>query len=376
MSVTFSETSLTLNAGDKKDITISYSLTVATGCSLEVYSTDTGIATVSVSDKTVTITAVGAGSAEIRVKAVTEKNDKTSETAEASAKCSITVNNVDMSGQLKDRSGNEIYVFENDAYRRATFADYAKFDKFYIITGTKYTGWQTIDGSTYYYDGDGKPVTGTQVIQGVTYLFGGDGRMTSASGIFGIDVSKWNGKIDWNAVKASGAEYVIIRVGYRGSSLGSLIDDPMFATNITGAKAAGLKVGVYFVTQAVNDVEAVYEASMVLDRIKGYALDYPVFLDVEPSGGRGDKIDKATRTAVCVAFCETIRSAGYTAGIYANKTWLSSKMDASQFGNYKIWVAHYASVCGYTGRYDMWQYSDKGTVSGISGKVDMNLRYT
>ena len=283
---------------------------------------------------------------------------------------------VDMNAQLKDKSGNEVYVYENNAYRKATNADYAKFDKFYIVSGVKYTGWQTLDGATYYYDKDGKPVTGTQVINGVTYQFGSDGKMSSASGVLGIDVSKWQGTIDWAAVKAAGVDYVIIRVGYRGSSAGALIDDSMFATNIQGAKAAGLKVGVYFVTQAVNDVEAVYEASMVLDRIRGYSLDYPVFLDVEASGGRGDTIDKATRTAVITAFCETIRSAGYTAGIYANKTWLGSKMDTSAFGNYVIWVAHYSSVCGYTGRYNMWQYTDKGTLPGINGSVDLNLWYS
>ncbi|MBO4910320.1 MAG: hypothetical protein J5476_13685 [Lachnospiraceae bacterium] len=283
---------------------------------------------------------------------------------------------VDMTAQLKDKSGNEVYVFENNAFRKATNADYANFDKFYIVSGTKYTGWQEIGGSTYYYDKDGKPVTGTQVINGVTYQFAADGKLTSASGVLGIDVSKWNGVVDWNAVKAAGVEFVIIRVGYRGSSAGALIDDAMFTTNIQGAKAAGLKVGVYFVTQAINDVEAVYEASMVLDRVRGYSLDMPIFLDVEPSGGRGDTIDKATRTAVITAFCETIRSAGYTAGIYANKTWLNSKMDTSAFGNYVIWVAHYSSVCGYTGRYTCWQYTDKGTLPGINGSVDLNLWYS
>ena len=95
-----------------------------------------------------------------------------------------------------------------------------------------------------------------------------------------------------------------------------------------------------------------------------------------PKGPKGDTIDKNTRTSVIIAFCETIRSAGYTAGIYANKTWLTSRMDVSKFGNYKIWVAHYSSVCGYTGRYDYWQYTEKGTVSGINGNVDMDLRYS
>ena len=376
VTLSLSQTTMSVKAGATGTFTASTTVKVAPGCTLSVSSSNTGVATVSLSGNTITVTGVAGGTADITVTATTDKNDKVTETATASAKCTVTVTSVDMTTPLTDKSGNEVYVFENNAYRRATYADYAKFDKFYIITGTKYTGWQTFNGATYYYDSEGKAVTGTQVIQGVTYQFGADGKMTSSSGVLGIDVSKWQGKIDWAAVKASGVEYVIIRVGYRGSSAGALIDDSMFVTNISGAKAAGLKVGVYFVTQAINDVEAVYEASMVLDRIKGYSLDLPVFLDVEASGGRGDTIDKATRTAVCVAFCETIRNAGYKAGIYANKTWLSSKMDASAFSNYTIWVAHYSSVCGYTGRYDIWQYSEKGTVSGINGYVDMDLKYT
>jgi GH25 family lysozyme M1 (1,4-beta-N-acetylmuramidase) len=380
VELTLSPQTLSLKTGGTGTFTINWTLTNApegTKCNIDnVVSSNTTVATFTRSDKTVTVTAVAGGTCDITVTVSIEKNDKITDTITASAKCTVTVTNVDMTQLLKDKSGNEVYVFENNAYRQATFADYAKFDKFYIITGTKYTGWQTINGSTYYYDVNGKVVTGTQVIQGVTYMFGADGKMTSATGVLGIDVSKWNGNIDWAAVKASGVDYVIIRVGYRGSTAGALIDDSRFVANINGAKGAGLKVGVYFVTQAINDVEAVYEASMVLDRIKGYSLELPVFLDVEPSGGRGDRIDKATRTSVIIAFCETIRSAGYAAGVYANKSWLDTKMNAAQLSNYKIWVAHYSSVCGYTGRYDMWQYSDKGTIPGISGSVDLNLRYS
>jgi len=112
-----------------------------------------------------------------------------------------------------------------------------------------------------------------------------------------------------------------------------------------------------------------------LEQVKNYKLTYPIFLDVEASGGRADKIDKATRTAVCKAFCETIQSAGYTAGIYANKNWLETKMDANALSGYKIWLAQYAATPTYTGRYDLWQYKSTGKVSGISGNVDMNLSY-
>lgn len=286
----------------------------------------------------------------------------------------------DTTSKLKDKSGRQIYIKNAEGkYMEATFADYFKEQKFYLRIAEvpyQYTGWQSIDGYTYFFDKNGNKVTGEQVIQGAKYSFGSDGRLSSGSGTLGIDVSKWNGNIDWNAVKNSGVSYVIIRCGYRGSSTGALIEDPKFRSNIQGAKAAGLKVGVYFFSQAINEVEAVEEASMALNLIKGYGLNYPVFLDVESSGGRGDGIDAATRTAVCKAFCATIQNSGYSAGIYANKTWFTTHINTGSLTGYKIWLAQYASAPTYTAtRYDMWQYSSKGSVSGISGNVDMNISY-
>ena len=335
-------------------------------------SSDTTIATVAVNQKAVTITGLKAGSANITVK-VTENG------VEAKAVCAVTVKldpKQDKTTKLKDVKGNQIYVFENNQYREAVSADYYTATKFYIKGEAKYTGWQTLDGKVYYFDANGNKVKGTQVIDGAQYNFSQeDGVLITGSGTRGIDVSKWNGNIDWKAVKNSGIEYVIIRSGYRGSSQGALIEDPKFRTNIKGASEAGLKVGVYFFTQAVSESEAVEEASMVLEQIKGYKISYPIFLDVEASGGRGDKVDKTTRTAVCKAFCQTIQNAGYTAGIYANKTWLSEKMDAGSLNSYKIWLAQYAEKPTYSGKYELWQYQSKGRVTGISGNVDMNWSY-
>lgn len=290
----------------------------------------------------------------------------------------------DLSGdtktKLKDKSGKQIYIKNSDGkYVEAVYADYYKSSKFYLKSANvkyRYTGWQTIDGYTYFFDKNGNYVTGEQVIQGAKYNFGSDGRLSSSSGTLGIDVSKWNGSIDWNAVRNSGVSYVIIRCGYRGSSTGALIEDPKFVSNIKGAKAAGLKVGVYFFSQAVNEVEAVEEASMAINLVKGYGLNYPIFLDVEASGGRGDTINAATRTAVCRAFCATVQDSGYSAGIYANKTWLTSYINTGSLTGYKIWLAQYAASPSYTAtRYDMWQYSSTGRISGISGNVDMNISY-
>lgn len=287
----------------------------------------------------------------------------------------------DTKTKLKDSKGVQLYVkVDEKTYREAVHADYYNKDiKFYIMGDVKYTGWQTIDGKVYFFTADGKKVTGEQVIQGAKYNFASDGSLVTGSGALGIDVSKYNGNIDWNAVKNSGINYVIIRCGYRGYTTGSLIEDPKFTTNIKGAIAAGLKVGVYFVTQAIDEREAVEEASMVLSQIKNYKISYPVFLDVETSGGAGsgraDSIDKTTRTAVCKAFCQTIKNAGYNAGVYANKNWWETKINASELSAYKIWLAQYASTPTYTGRYDLWQYRSTGRVSGISGDVDMNLSY-
>lgn len=343
----------------------------ATQNAVTAESSDTEVATVAVNGRSVTITGVTPGSAAITVK-YTESGE------ELTASCAVTVKahpRDDRINRLKDAEGRLLYVQENGSYREALYADYYTADKFFVRGEVKYTGWQTLDGKVYFFDGAGNQVTGEQVIQGAKYNFASDGSLVMGSGTMGIDVSKWNGTIDWEAVKNSGVSYVIIRCGYRGSSQGGLIEDSCFERNIKGATAAGLKVGVYFFTQALDEVEAVEEASMVLELIKGYRISYPVFLDVESSGGRADKIDKAARTAVCRAFCETIQDAGYTAGIYANKIWLEKKIDAEELSAYKIWLAQYAAAPTYQGRYDLWQYKSTGRVSGIKGNVDLNVSY-
>ena len=335
---------------------------------------DANIATVSGDNKKATVTGVKAG--DVTITASYTENDTT-----VTATCAIKVQAnpaADTTTALKDKNGNQVYVLNAQGqYVPATYADYFKENqKFYLRQhGYKYTGWQTIDGNVYFFDVNGNKVTGAQVIQGAQYSFDSNGIMVSSNGILGIDVSKWNGSIDWNAVKNSGVSYVIIRCGYRGSSQGSLIEDPKYRANIQGATAAGLKVGVYFFSQAINEIEAVEEASMVLSLVKGYNLSYPIFLDVEASGGRADNISKETRTAVCVAFCQTIKNSGYASGVYANKTWFTSYIDTSKLGAYRIWLAQYAAEPTYSGRYDIWQYSSKGKVGGIGGDVDMNLSY-
>ncbi len=193
----------------------------------------------------------------------------------------------------------------------------------------------------------------------------------------GIDVSKWNGDIDWDRVKNAGVEYAIIRAGYRGSVTGSLVEDPYFEANMKGATASGLPVGVYFFTQAVNEVEAVEEASAVLRLVREYDLTYPIFIDTEGAGGNGraDGLDVDTRTLVCEAFCRTIENAGYQAGVYGSRNWYNNRLHADRLENYCIWLAEYRSVPLYQGYYQMWQYTSKGKIDGIEGNVDMNVSY-
>ncbi len=193
----------------------------------------------------------------------------------------------------------------------------------------------------------------------------------------GIDVSKWNKEIDWEAVKDDGVEFAIIRCGYRGSSGGALIIDPRFKENIEGAIEAGIPVGVYFFTQAVSEREAIEEASMVISLIREYDVDYPVFLDSESAGGRGraDDLSKEERTKYHKAFLNTIASAGYETGVYASTNWFGRRINVDELSGYNIWLAQYAEVPTYEGYYNMWQYTSKGTINGISTNVDLDLSY-
>ncbi len=199
----------------------------------------------------------------------------------------------------------------------------------------------------------------------------------TANSSVGIDVSKWNREIDWEKVKAAGVDFAIIRAGYRGSTTGSLVVDPYFETNIKAATRAGVKVGVYFFTQAVNEVEAVEEASMVLELVKEYGLDYPIFIDTEGAGGNGraDGLDVEMRTLVCDAFCRTVENAGQEAGVYSGRNWFYNKLEMERLENYCIWLAEWRSAPLYDGYYHMWQYTSKGKIDGIEGNVDMNISY-
>ena len=248
----------------------------------------------------------------------------------------------------------------------------------FAVTSTEkieyvYTGWQEIDGATYYYDPvTHEPVTGNQVIQGDVYTFGADGALNRTAR--GIDVSKFQGNIDWNAVKADGITFAIIRCGYRGYGTGALVEDSTYRQNIQGAINAGLKVGVYFYSQAINESEAVEEASMVLSLVSGYSLPLGVYYDTESvAGGRANAISATERTACAVAFCETIRNAGYKAGVYSYASWFYNALNFANISKYNTWIAQYRDTLSFNYKYNIWQYTSTGRVNGISTNVDMNI---
>ena len=325
-----------------------------------------------------TLTAVGKGSATVTgiISYLSKPGDTKTTANDKKITCTVTVN--DFTGntttQLKDKSGRLLYK-DSECKKPATVADYNANGTYY--TEPVYTGWQTIDGKVYYYTSNHQRVTGSQVISGITYNFGSDGALQQGSGKNGIDVSSHQGNIDWASVKAAGINFAIIRVGYRGSQTGALVEDSCFKKNIQGATANGINVGVYFFTQATTEAEAVEEASMALTLCSGYNLSYPIFVDTENGSGaaRANGLDKGSRTACVAAFCKTIANGGRKAGVYASKSWYNNKIDASAFSNYFIWVAQYNTTCNYKGKYNMWQYSSKGSVPGIKGNVDVNIAY-
>lgn len=199
-----------------------------------------------------------------------------------------------------------------------------------------------------------------------------------------IDISYANTVSDWNAV-ARNVDGVIIRIGYRGYSAGNIKPDAKFDKHIQGALSAGIPVGFYFMSQAVNETEAEQEADYCCDQLVNYSMmlpdcrDIQIYYDSEYSNnkktGRADKLTKQQRTAVCRAFCRKIEEYCYRAGVYASKSWYESHLIASELTDYIMWVAQYNKVCTATCRVDMWQYTSNGNVSGVNGRVDISECY-
>ena len=207
------------------------------------------------------------------------------------------------------------------------------------------------------------------------YLTYDDG---TVQGHLGVDVSQFQGEIDWEQAADAGVEFAIVRVGGRGYTEGKLYEDTYFDRNVQGALDAGLAVGAYFFSQAITVEEALEEARFVLERVRDYDLTMPVVFDwemVSDSSARTNAIDSDTMNEVALAFCGAIQEAGYESMIYFNSYQGYVKYDLSKLLDHSFWFAQYQAQPSFYYDFQMWQYSSKGSVPGIQGEVDMNLYF-
>lgn len=187
----------------------------------------------------------------------------------------------------------------------------------------------------------------------------------------GIDVSVWNGNIDWDAVKGN-IDFAILRAGFGGNY--EKQDDKTFKQNADACTRLGIPFGVYLFSYANSDAKAKLEAQHVLRLVKGYNLSYPIYYDLEDANTTGRCSNEAI-LGFSKTFANEVQAAGYEVGFYANKYWWTTKLTDSYYNGFSRWVAQYASACTYSGSYDIWQYTSKGSVNGIRGNVDMNVCY-
>lgn len=200
-----------------------------------------------------------------------------------------------------------------------------------------------------------------------------DGKSIS---FIGVDISKYQGEVDFYQLKSAGIDYVMLRVGARGYSSGQIMVDEYFATNLQKATEAGLDIGVYFYSQALSEAEAIEEANVVIQNLAGYSLQYPVAFDmeyVENDTARVEALSRADKTKITKAFLDTIQAAGYRAMIYGDKEWLIKRIDLSQLTDYDVWLSQQKDIPDYPYKFVMWQYTTSAEIRGIDGYANLNV---
>ena len=195
----------------------------------------------------------------------------------------------------------------------------------------------------------------------------------------GIDVSSYQKNINWKEVKNSGVDFAILRIGYRGyGEAGKIVLDPSFEQNYKEAKKAGIEVGVYFFSQAINNDEIQEEANFVINHLKGKEITYPVVYDLEKiknDTGRTDNLTIDEITNMSLEFCKIIKEKGYTPSIYGNAKTFTTKMKLEQFNDICKWYADYQEEPLYPYEFELWQYTESGKIKGISSNVDINIQF-
>lgn len=194
----------------------------------------------------------------------------------------------------------------------------------------------------------------------------------------GIDVSEYQGDIDWEQVAGAGVDFAIIRLGYRGYGSGKLVDDKRFEDNLKGATENGIETGVYFFTQAISEAEIDEEVALIMDDISGYNVTGPIVIDIErieDNSARGNQLTQAERTELVLHFCDKVREYGHRPMIYGNLYSLFYMLDIDQIHDEDIWFAFYFDYLYYPYRTAIWQYSDSMHIPGISGNVDIDIMF-
>ncbi|MBR6452117.1 MAG: glycoside hydrolase family 25 protein [Lachnospiraceae bacterium] len=194
----------------------------------------------------------------------------------------------------------------------------------------------------------------------------------------GVDLSYHQVQVDWNQLKTSPCEFVMLRCGYRGYTEGGLVEDEKFQEYATGATEAGFPLGVYFFTQALTEEEAIAEADFVLDLIEPYPISYPVVIDSEYVSDESARTNQAEmepeeRTKLLITFCERIKEAGYYPMVYASENWLRRELDVSMLQPYEIWAPQYLETNDFLYDFTIWQYTAEGQIPGVTGLCDLNI---
>ena len=282
-----------------------------------------------------------------------------------------------------DASGYMVTGWQNIGGKTYFFTEYGNMLTGWLDAGGKWyyfdasgemqRGWIEEAGKWYYLDSNGVMLTGWQKIEGYWRYFNPSGEWiddnsAEIGSMKGIDVSKYQGTINWDKVKADGIEFAFIRVGH-----GTRVLDPYFVENVKGANRVGIPVGVYFYSTAQSVEQSILDAQFVLDSIQGYTISYPVVIDMEDNS----QVALGTQmiTAITKVFCDEIRLAGYTPMVYCNENWYRNYVDFSQLGNVERWIARYSVKPASDIPRAIWQAGSTTKINGIEGNVDIDFSY-
>ena len=202
-----------------------------------------------------------------------------------------------------------------------------------------------------------------------------DGKRESVKG---VDLSKYNGAVDFAKLKENGISFAMLRLGSRGYGTGKISLDEKFVEYAQNAQLAGIQIGAYFYSQAVNETEAVEEANYIVGAVSGFGIKYPIAIDIErvqQDEARTDKLTSKERTAVVKMFCDAVKGYGYKPVIYATKDMLITGLDLEELSDYDVWLADESIPTDYPYRFSMWQYNQKGRIDGITGDIDLDLSF-